>query len=92
LLNIGFEWVRSQLFLAGSIVSESEPQVYVWALTLWKAIWIGTRIMLCAIVAWCNKAVEIWEEEFLGKSVKEHHFSFLLTASPSPTSFLQCIY
>jgi hypothetical protein len=61
-LNIGFEVGRSRLFLLGSIVPETEPQVYGWALTLWKAIWKGTRIRVGELVAWRDKAVEIWRK------------------------------
>jgi hypothetical protein len=59
-LNIGFEVARSRLFLSVNIVPETESQVYGWALTLWKAIWKGTRIRVGELVAWRDKAVEIW--------------------------------
>ena len=61
-LNIGFEVARSRLFLSGSIVPETEPDVYGWALTLWKAIWKGTGIRVGELVAWRDKAVEIWRK------------------------------
>ena len=61
-LNIGFEVARSRLFLSGSINPESEPQVFGWALTLWKAIWKGTRIRVGGLVTWRDKAVEIWRK------------------------------
>jgi hypothetical protein len=59
-LNIGFEVARSRLFLSGSIVPETEPQVFGWALILWKAIWKGTGIRMGGLEAWRDKAVEIW--------------------------------
>jgi hypothetical protein len=59
-LIIGFEVARSRLFLSGSINPENEPQVFGWALTLWKAIWKGTRIRVGELVAWRDKAVVIW--------------------------------
>ena len=59
-LNIGFEVARSRLFLSGSINPESEPEVFGWALTLWKAIWKGTRIRVGGLVTWRDKAVVIW--------------------------------
>ncbi len=61
-LNIGFEVARSRLFLSGSIVPEAEPQVYGWALILWKAIWKGTGIRMGGLETWRDKAVEIWRK------------------------------
>ena len=61
-LNIGFEVARSRLFQSATIVPETESQVYGWALTLWKAIWKGTKIRVGELVAWRDKAVEIWRK------------------------------
>jgi hypothetical protein len=59
-LNIGFEVARSRLFLSGGINPENEPQVFGWALTLWKAIWKGTKIRVGGLVTWRDRAVLIW--------------------------------
>ncbi len=61
-LNVGFEVARSQLLLSGSIVPETKPEVYGWALTLWKAIWKGTGIRMGELVAWRDRVVEIWRK------------------------------
>jgi hypothetical protein len=60
-LNIGFEVARSRLLQSVTIAPETEPEVYGWALTLWQAIWKGTKIRVGELVSWRDKAVEIWK-------------------------------
>ena len=59
-LNIGFEVARSRLLQSGSIAPETEPEVYGWALTLWQAIWKGTKIRVDELVSWRDNVVAYW--------------------------------
>lgn len=59
-LNIGFEVAKTRLFQSGSIAPKTEPEVYGWALTLWQAIWKGTKIRVGELVSWRDNAVKIW--------------------------------